>query len=125
MSELSQDEVAVLLIAKQGQSMIPIGRWEKPTLDLAAKGLLRRADAVNYFITDKGLQAIQQRDDEDFRRIKEAQDNLLVKRGMVVQEQIETVVNVVEPLCEQCQTRTYRAWYFCAHCGYQLRGKHG
>jgi hypothetical protein len=77
MSELSQDEVTVLLIAKEGQSMIPIGRWEKPTLDLAAKGLLRRADAVNYFITDKGLQAIQQRDDEDFKKIREAQQKIV------------------------------------------------
>lgn len=54
---LSEDERAVLMIASAGQSMIPIGRWERPVLSLAAKGYLRKLDDVNFEITDAGRAA--------------------------------------------------------------------
>lgn len=40
MSELSQDELTVLLIAAEGQPMMPIGRWAEPTRALIARGYL-------------------------------------------------------------------------------------
>lgn len=54
---LSEDEWAVLMIACAGSSMIPIGRWERPVLSLAAKGYLRKLDDVNFVITDAGRAA--------------------------------------------------------------------
>lgn len=65
MSEITDDEFSVLGIAKEGQSMIPIGRWEKPIKSLAEKGLLHANDSVNYVITDAGRQAWASRDSED------------------------------------------------------------
>ena len=38
---LSNDEMSVLMIAAQGQTMLPIGRWEEPTKSLAAKGFMK------------------------------------------------------------------------------------
>lgn len=55
--ELTDDEFTVLSIAVQGESMIPIGRWEKPILDLTERGLMRCGDSVNYFITATGRKA--------------------------------------------------------------------
>lgn len=56
---LSGDEQTVLEIASQGESMIPIGRWEAPTLRLAALGLLRALDASNYVITSAGRERMK------------------------------------------------------------------
>lgn len=55
---LSDDERTVLMIAAQGESMIPIGRWEGPIKRLTALGYMRRLDDVNYVITDAGRSAI-------------------------------------------------------------------
>jgi FkbM family methyltransferase len=57
------------MIAAQGKSMAPIGRWEQPIHDLETQGLMRKLDAVNYVITDKGREAIEveeQQRDSDF-----------------------------------------------------------
>jgi len=51
MSELSQDEFTVLLIAAEGESMIPIGRWKAPILALTDRGFMRKDDDVNFSIT--------------------------------------------------------------------------
>jgi hypothetical protein len=40
MTDLTQDELTVLLIAAEGQPMAPIGRWEEPIKALVAKGFL-------------------------------------------------------------------------------------
>jgi FkbM family methyltransferase len=65
---MTNDELTVLMIAAQGESMIPIGRWEQPIRDLASRGLLEKRDAFNYAITSKGMEALQaeeqQRDGE-------------------------------------------------------------
>ena len=42
MTELSIDEQTVLLIAAEGERLIPIGRWKEPIDSLFAKGLLVR-----------------------------------------------------------------------------------
>lgn len=63
--ELTGDEVTVLMIAAQGEPMMPIGRWEKPTESLVAKGYLRThpcaqdpSGRFNCRITDAGRQAL-------------------------------------------------------------------
>lgn len=69
MSSLSDHETAVLMIAEKGESMIPIGIWEKPILNLTMLGLLKKLDSVNYIITDAGramLDKRQQVEDEQF-----------------------------------------------------------
>lgn len=69
---LTEDEVTVLLIAKEGQYLAPIARWKKPILALTARGLMQRLDDVNYTITTKGIEAIEQRDQEDFETLRAA-----------------------------------------------------
>ena len=54
---LTQDEASVLMIAAQGQSLIAIGRWEKPIDSLVKRGLLHANDKFNNVITSKGRQA--------------------------------------------------------------------
>ena len=60
MSELTDDELTVLMIAARGESLMAIGRWEKPVKDLNAKALLLSIDSVNYVITDAGRTAAAQ-----------------------------------------------------------------
>jgi hypothetical protein len=64
---LSNDERAVLMIAAQGQYMIPIGRWELPIKALTARGYMRMLDAVNYVITPAGLAASEAAEDDAIR----------------------------------------------------------
>lgn len=65
---MTNDEMTVLMIAVEGELMIPIGRWEKPIRDLEARDLMRSHDGTSYFITDKGIDALKaenaQRDGE-------------------------------------------------------------
>lgn len=72
MSDLTQDEFTVLLIADAGQSMIPLGRWKEPILALTERGLMRKNDAFNYDITAQGRLAVAKQnedDDADLRRL--------------------------------------------------------
>ena len=88
MSEISDDEFSVLMIAKQGQSMIPIGRWKSPVLNLAKKGLLQCVDSVNYVITPQGEVACAGRDKDDdsaFRQILESGSKIANARTQVQQ----------------------------------------
>ena len=61
MSDLTQNELTVLLIAAKGEPMMPIGRWKAPAESPVAKGFLKpRAHAgdptgfFNLHITDTG-----------------------------------------------------------------------
>ncbi len=74
---MTNDEMTVLMIAAEGESMIPIGRWEQPIRDLEARGLMHKQDAVNYVITDKGLHAVR---DEEKRRAGEFANALKARR---------------------------------------------
>ena len=69
MADLTQDELAVLLIAEKGELMMPIGRWEAPTMSLVAKGYLHANDRFNNVITDAGRQACRQADDDNVRAL--------------------------------------------------------
>jgi len=73
---ITDDEMAVLLIAAQGEYMIPIGRWESPTKSLAEKGLLRKIDDVNYVITSAGADAAEKHDKADFQALFDASNKL-------------------------------------------------
>ena len=74
---MTNDEMTVLMIAAEGESMIPIGRWKQPIRDLEARGLMRKQDASNYVITNKGLHAVRdeekQRDGEFANALKTRQ----------------------------------------------------
>ena len=88
MSEISDDEFSVLMIAKQGQSMIPIGRWKSPVLNLAKKGLLQCVDSVNYVITPQGEAICDERDrsdDDSFRQILESSNKIANARTQASQ----------------------------------------
>lgn len=62
---LTDDEFTLLLIAKEGQSLAAIGRWEKSVDSLVERGLLHRHDKFNNIITPKGRTVCEQRDTED------------------------------------------------------------
>lgn len=71
MSNLTDHEYAVLMLAGEGNSMIPIGIWEKPILNLTLLGLLKKFDSVNYGITDSGRKMLadrQHEEDDDFKQ---------------------------------------------------------
>ena len=70
MFELTSDEFTVLLIAAEGESLAPIGRWKVPILALTERGLMEKRDEVNYAITLAGREAVAQRNEEDDRDIR-------------------------------------------------------
>lgn len=61
---LTQDEYTILLIARDGQSLAAIGRWEKPVNALTERGLLERFDKFNHIITAAGRKEVDRTDDE-------------------------------------------------------------
>ena len=65
MVDLTNQEFAVLLLADDGESLIPIGIWEKPIKTLATLGLLKKQDGANYVITAEGHAARIARDEND------------------------------------------------------------
>ena len=73
MSTLSQDELTVLMIAQQGESMIAVGRWQKPIESLLGKGFMmsRGGDNFNCVITDAGRAAAKEAEDAPFRELIE------------------------------------------------------
>jgi hypothetical protein len=71
MPDLTQDELTVLLIAAEGESMMPIGRWEAPVASLVAKGYLHSNDKFNNFITDAGRKAAEAQDNANIRELTE------------------------------------------------------
>ena len=71
---LTNDEMAVLMIAARGDYMLAIGRWEAPTKSLAAKGFMKREminDGPQYMITDAGRAAMEKGDDDNIRAMIE------------------------------------------------------
>lgn len=71
MSDLTQDELTVLMIAAGGESMIAIARWKQPIESLIQKGYMvpQGSDNFNCVITEAGRQACagqEQQDEADF-----------------------------------------------------------
>ena len=77
MSDLSQDELTILMIAAEGESMMPIGRWEKPLDSLVAKGFMHRHDKFNVVITPAGRQACKETEDGNIRGLIEANNTMV------------------------------------------------
>jgi hypothetical protein len=71
---LSNDERTILMIACAGESMIPIGRWERPVKSLAAKGYLKMIDHVNYVITAAGRRASEAAEREVDARLRQVRN---------------------------------------------------
>lgn len=76
MSDLTADELTVLMIASKGESMMPIGRWEAPVESLVARGYLKRNDKFNNVITDAGLAACEKLEDDGIRDLIDANNRI-------------------------------------------------
>lgn len=76
MTDLTDDERTVLMIAAEDKSMMAIGRWEKSIDSLVQKGLMERGDKWNNWITPAGREAIKEAEDEPYRKILEVGINL-------------------------------------------------
>ena len=69
MSNLTQDELTLLLIAAKGEPMMPIGHWKAPAEQLIARGFLKPNPSpqdptgmFNLRITEAGRAAAQRED---------------------------------------------------------------
>jgi hypothetical protein len=69
---LSDDEITILMIAAQGESMMAIAHWKAPVESLIQKGYLqsRGGDNFNCVITEAGRAACK--DDATFKAMIEA-----------------------------------------------------
>jgi hypothetical protein len=56
---LTDDEYTILMIANDGESMIPIGRWKDAVEHLVALGYLWQQNQFNCTITERGKQALK------------------------------------------------------------------
>lgn len=72
MSDLSADELTVLLIAAKGEPMMPIGRWRAPAESLVAKEFLKprphAGDPTGFFnlhITAAGKTEVAKAEQDD------------------------------------------------------------
>ena len=65
MSDLTNHEFACLLLADDGESLIPIGIWKQPIERLIALGFLKKLDGANHVITEAGHAARVARDEND------------------------------------------------------------
>ena len=77
MADLSQDELTVLMIAAEGESMMPIGRWEAPVESLIHKGFLKRVDKFNNYITDAGRKAAEQTENANFKAVIDTRNQIV------------------------------------------------
>ena len=92
MTELSQDEFTVLLLAAEGESLAPIGRWKAPILSLTGIGFMQRDDDVNFSITVEGRRACEQRnldDDKELRRLLAGNTKTIEARALPYEEDSE------------------------------------
>lgn len=77
MPDLTPDEKTVLLIAAQGEPMMPIGRWKAPTESLVKKGFMKPrphpgdpTGHFNHHITPIGQLAVYETEKEDDRELR-------------------------------------------------------
>jgi hypothetical protein len=80
MADLTQDELTVLLIAAEGESIMPIGRWQGPVEALVAKGYLHANDRFNNVITDAGRKVCGKAEDDNVRALVDVNNALVVGR---------------------------------------------
>lgn len=96
MTQLSDDEFTVLLIAAEGESMMPLGRWEQPVERLVELGYLERADKFNNYITPAGKAAVA-----EHNKILEAADDGLARKMIELHNNRVAYKQVGEKLAEQ------------------------
>lgn len=109
---LTTDELTVLMIAAQGESMMAIAHWKQPVESLIAKGYLqsRGDDNFNCVITPAGRAACEARDREDMDAFK----NAVAKK--VRQTPAPDVIS--HPVVRtHCDLVVLPAWKFCPRCG--------
>lgn len=104
MPALTQDEIAVLMIAAEGEPMMPIGRWEKPVEALVSKGFLKGHPSAqdptgrhNCYITDAGRQALQSEEAETDKALA-ATLNKFGARATAQKQMIDEVTKAAESL---------------------------
>lgn len=97
MPDLTPDEKTVLLIAAQGEPMMPIGRWKAPTESLVKKGFMKPrthpgdpTGHFNHYITIVGMRAIKDAEKAD----DEALRSLITKSNVIGHEQKKARANV-------------------------------
>ena len=104
--KLTQDEITVLTIAAQGESMMPIGRWKAPIENLIARKLMMRLDGANAVITVAGRAAMKEQD-------QEAESDLAIvanqeQIGIVLEEAAHVVANAAKYVATLSNTRTQK-----------------
>jgi hypothetical protein len=96
MTDLTNDELAVLLIAAEGESMMPIGRWEAPVASLLAKGYLHAHDKFNNVITEAGRKACGKAEDDNARALITANNAVVDARQKAAARAEELAVLLAE-----------------------------
>jgi len=80
MPALNEDELVILSLAAEGESLMALGRWEKPVERLLALGYLRAADKFNYFITPTGKARWKAEEADEVQAIIDWNNALVEKR---------------------------------------------
>lgn len=96
MADLSQDELTVLMIAAEGESMMPIGRWEKPVQSLVVKGYLQALDKFNNVITATGRAAVIQDEDDTARQMIQAHNAVIEGKNTTSQDAEQIAAQLVD-----------------------------
>jgi hypothetical protein len=117
LSELSDDEFTILLIADQGEALIPIGRWSAPVQHLVQLGYLRPlgnpgdpTGSVNNIITAAGKVALlkhSEKVDKDLARV--------FREGHLKRQFIEGKAR--GNTCRECEHTLDEQWAYCPECG--------
>lgn len=105
MSDLSADELTVLLIAAKGESMMPIGRWEAPVKSLLARGYLHAGDKFNNFITDAGRRAVNKDEDDTVRQMLNL-NNTIVEQKTKLRGDVEQITTQLVDIAESTHAVT-------------------
>jgi hypothetical protein len=100
MSDLTQDELTVLMIAAEGEPMMPIGRWEAPCRSLVEKGYLKPhpqpgdpSGGHNLHITTDGKIIASKEEDARLRAV------------LTVNSQIQHTQKIARAAAEQIATQ--------------------
>lgn len=135
MPDLSDDEFTVLLIAEQGQAMIPAGRWNAPVLHLVELGYLRPlgnpgdpTGSVNNIITEQGRSALKVHGDEVDKQLTRVFREGALKRQFIEGSPLKDTLAVDDGrrwhpaksnTCPKCERALNEQWQFCPECGTQ------
>ncbi len=95
-TDLSADELTVLMIAAQGESMMPIGRWQAPIESLLGKGYLHANDKFNNVITAAGRQAVTRDEDNTARQMISANNAVVDVKKQARQSAEAIAVQLVD-----------------------------